>query len=301
MAVPTATRQPAPHSAPRRLVARHPVVAFLVMVFVVSSAVALVPVLTRRDILPYDLAIYDSLAPVFGVALPAFLVVAAMHGKSGVRDLTGRCLRWRVGVRWYLFAFFGVSFGVLLCAGAVFRLALLDVLVDRWSLLFTEVLPQLALLILFFIVAEEVGFTGFLQARWQERYGPLKASVLVTIPFAIYHLPSLMVENGLGLARLHIALAFLGILAVLQMFGRIVIMWLYNNTGYSVLLVGLFHSSFDATTATFGRTFVVPGNSFLAGFAIPSAVVAVIATLIVVFTRGRLSYRQATLDNGRRS
>jgi hypothetical protein len=52
------------------------------------------------------------------------------------------------------------------------------------------------------------------------------------------------------------------------MFGRIVIMWLYNNTGYSVLLVGLFHSSFDATTAAFGRTFVVPGgagNAFMAG------------------------------------
>src|SRR5215207_6158925 len=117
MFVPAAARRSAPHhSALRRLVARHPVVSFLVMVYTVSSAVALVPVLTRRDILPYDLALYDSLAPVFGVALPAFLVVAAMQGKSGVRDLTGRCLRWRVGVRWYLFAFFGVPVGVLLCA-----------------------------------------------------------------------------------------------------------------------------------------------------------------------------------------
>ena len=274
--------------------ARHPVAAFLVMVYVVGAAVALVPALTRRDILPYDLALYDSLASIFGVALPAFLVVAATRGKVGVRDLASRCLRWRVGVRWYLFALFVVPVTVLLCAGAVFRLALMDVLVDRWSLLFTEVLPQLMLLILFFIVAEEVGFTGFLQARWQDRYGPLKASVLVTIPFAIYHLPSLMVENGFGLTRLHIALAFLGILAVLQMFGRIVIMWLYNKTGCSVLLVGLFHSSFDATTAAFGRTFVVSGaagNAFLSGFVIPSAVVAAIATLIVVFTRGRLAYR----------
>jgi uncharacterized protein len=275
-------------------VARHPVAAFLVMVYVVGAAVALVPALTRRDILPYDLALYDSLAPIFGVALPAFLVVAATRGKVGVRDLASRCLRWHVGVRWYLFAFFVVPVTVLLCASAVFRLALMDVLVNRWSLLFTEVLPQLMLLILFFIVAEEVGFTGFLQARWQDRYGPFKARVLVTIPFAIYHLPSLMVENGLGLTRLHIALAFLGILAVLQMFGRIVIMWLYNKTGCSVLLVGLFHSSFDATTAAFGRTFVVSGaagNAFLSGFVIPSAVVAAIATLIVVFTRGRLAYR----------
>ena len=295
MFVPAAARRSAPHhSALRRLVARHPVVSFLVMVYTVSSAVALVPVLTRRDILPFDLALYDSLAPIFGVALPAFIVMAATGGKDGVRDLARRCLRWRVGVRWYLFALFSVPLAVVLCASAVFGLALLDVLVEKWALLFTAVLPQLLFLILFFIVAEEVGWMGFLQARLQDRYGPLKASLIVTLPFALYHLPTLMVENGLGLAQLHIALGFLGILAVLQMFGRIVIMWLYNNTGYSVLLVGLFHSSFDATTSAFGRTFAVPGaagTAFLSGFVIPSAVVAVFAVLVIVFTRGRLSYR----------
>ncbi|HEX2739995.1 MAG TPA: type II CAAX endopeptidase family protein [Rubrobacter sp.] len=299
MAVPAATQQPAPHSALRRLVARHPVAAFLVMVYTVSPAVALVPFLTRRDILPFDLALYDSFAPIFGVALPAFIVVAATGGRDGVQDLARRCLRWRVGVRWYLFAFFSVPVAVMLCASIVFGRAQLDMLVDKWELLFTAVLPQLLFLILFFIVAEEVGFMGFLQARLQDRYGPLKASVIVTLPFALYHLPTLMVENGFGLAQLHIALGFLGILAVLQMFGRIVIMWLYNVTGYSVLLVGLFHSSFDATTSAFGRTFVVPGpagTAFLSGFVIPSAVVALLAVMVVVFTRGRLSYKPDRLS-----
>lgn len=295
MATPVATRQPAPHySTSRRLVARHPVAAFLVMVYIVSTAVAMVPVLTRRDILPFDLALYDSLGPIFGVALPAFIVVAATGGRDGVRDLLRRCLRWRIGLRWYLFAFLSVPVGVVLCASVVFGRALLDVLADRWSLLFTAVLPQLLFLILFFIVAEEIGWMGFLQARLQDKYGPLKASVIVTVPFALYHLPTLMVENGLGLARLHIALAFLGVLAILQMFGRIVIMWLYNATGASVLLAGLFHSSFDATTSAFGRTFIVPGpagSAALAGFWIPSVVVAVFAVLVVAFTRGRLSYR----------
>jgi len=122
-------------------VAGHPVAAFLAMVYVLSLAVALVPVLTRRDILLYDLALYDSLAPIFGVALPACLVMVAMHGKAGVRDLASRCLRWRVGVRWYLIALFSVPLAVVLCASAVFGLSLLD----RWSLLFTQVLPQKAL------------------------------------------------------------------------------------------------------------------------------------------------------------
>jgi len=279
---------PTPVSALRRVVARHPVAAFLVMVYAVNIAVALVPLLTRRDILPFGLAPYDSLGHIFGVALPAFLVVAATHGRAGVRDLARRSLRWRVGVRWYLVALLGVPVATLLCASALFGLAPFNALVEKWQLLFTVVLPQLLLLILFYNVAEEVGWTGFLQARLQERYGPLKASVIVTLPFALFHLPSWMVEFELGLSQLHIALLLTAIFGISQLFGRVIIMWLYNNTSYSVLLVGMFHSSFNVTTSAFGPFIPVPdGSTFL----IAAPVVAVAAVLIGVFTRGRLSYK----------
>jgi membrane protease YdiL (CAAX protease family) len=286
MSEPTTTEQPTPHSALRRLVARHPVAAFLVMVYSVNTAVALVPVLTRRDILPFDLALYDSLGHIFGVALPAFLVMAATGGRAGGRDLARRSLRWRVGVRWYLIALLGVPVAVVLCASAIFDLAPLNALVEKWPLLFTEVLPLLVLLIVFFNLAEEVGWTGFLQARLQDRHGPLKASLIVTLPFALFHLPGWMIEFDLGLAQLHIALLLTGVLGISQLFGRVVIMWLYNNTNYSVLLVGLFHSSFNVTTAAFGP-FIPRESSFL----IAAGVVAVAAVLILIFTRGRLSYR----------
>jgi uncharacterized protein len=288
MTVPAATRRAAPFAALKRLVARHPVAAFLVMVYTVNTAVALVPLLTRRDILPFGLAPYDSLGHIFGVALPAFLVVAATRCRAGVLDLARRSLRWRVGVRWYLVALFGVPVATLLCASAIFGLAPLNALVDKWRLLFTVVLPQLLLLIVFFNLAEEVGWTGFLQARLQERHGPLKASVIVTLPFALFHLPSWMVEFELGLAQLHIALLVTGIFGISQLFGRVIIMWLYNNTNCSVLLVGIFHSSFNVTTSAFGPFIPVPqGSTFL----IAAPVVAVAAVLIAAFTRGRLSYK----------
>jgi uncharacterized protein len=286
MSVPAATPQPALHSALRRLVARHPVASFLVMVFAVNCAVALSPLLTRRDILPFELAPYDSLGHIFGVALPAFIVVAAMHGRAGVRDLAHRSLRWRVGVQWYLIALLVVPVASVLCASVLFGLAPLEALVEKWELLLTVVLPQLLLLIVFFNLAEEVGWTGFLQARLQERHGPLKASLIVTLPFALYHLPAWMVEFKLGLAQLHLALALTGVLGISQLFGRVIIMWLYNNTHYSVLLVGMFHSSFNVTTSTFD-SFIPRETSFL----IAAGVVAVAAVLLVVFTRGRLSYR----------
>jgi uncharacterized protein len=146
---------------------------------------------------------------------------------------------------------------------------------------------------LFFNLAEEVGWTGFLQARLQERHGPLKASLMVTVPFALFHLPSWMVEFGLGLSQLHLALALTGIFGISQLFGRVVIMWLYNNTEFSVLLVGMFHSSFNVTTSAFGP-FMPRETSFL----IAAGVVAVAAVLIAVFTRGRLSVQAAREPNG---
>ena len=288
MTVPAATPQPAPHSALRRLVARHPVAAFLVMVYTVNTAVALVPLLTRRDILPFGLAPYDSLGHIFGVALPAFLVLAATHGRAGVRDLARRSLRWRVGFRWYLLALFGVPVATVLCASVIFGLAPLNALVEKWKLLFTVVLPQLLLLIVFYNVAEEIGWTGFLQARLQDGHGPLMASVIVTVPFALFHLPSWMVEFELGLAQLHLALLLTCVFGISQLFGRVVIMWLYNNTNCSVLLVGLFHSSFNVTTSAFGPFIPMPAGST---FLIAAPVVAVAAVLIVVFTKGHLSYR----------
>src|SRR5438874_7406619 len=221
MSTRSTTQHPAPHSALRRLGARHPVAAFLVMVYAVNIAIVLPPVLTRHDIWPFDQALSAPLGHIFGSAVPAFLVVAAMHGRAGVRDLARRCLRWRVGARWYLFALLSVPIGVVVCVGAIFGLAPLNGLVDKWPLLFTVEVPQLLLSIVFFNVAEVMGWTGFLQARLQERHGPWKASVIVTIPFALWHLPSLMVDERLSLAQLPLALALVGITAIPLLFGRI--------------------------------------------------------------------------------
>jgi hypothetical protein len=111
--------------------------------------------------------------------------------------------------------------------------------------------------------------------------------LIVTLPFALFHLPSWMVEFDLGLAQFHIALALTGVLGISQLFGRAIIMWLYNNTNYSVLLVGLFHSSFNVTTSALGPFIPVPAGST---FLIAAPVVAVAAVLLIVFTRGNLSY-----------
>jgi membrane protease YdiL (CAAX protease family) len=270
-------------SSARQLVAQHPVATFLVICYAVNWATAIPWFRTRTDILPHDLPMWGSLGTIVGVALPAFLVVAATNGRAGVRDLARRALRWRVDVRWYLLALFGLPIAVLAAAAALFGSAPLTALADNARLLVTVALPVLLLQIALFNLAEEVGWTGFLQARLQDRHGPLKASLLVTVPFALFHLPDLFAQLGLASALL-----VLPVLALAHLFARVVIMWLYNSTGRSVLLVGLFHASFNATLVAGGEFIPGPAGTTLV---IASGIVAVAAMVLVIATRGRLAYR----------
>jgi uncharacterized protein len=297
MSTPIAIQQQAPHSGLRHLVARHPVMAFLIMAYAITSLFTLPPIRTRLGAFLLDFELWDSLSTVFGVALPAFLLMAHLYGWAGVRDLARRSFRWRVGLQWYFLALLGLPIGVMLCASLLYGLVPLRTLVDNSPLLFTLILPDLLLRIVLLNLAEEIGWTGFLQARLQDRYGPLKAVVLTEIPFALWHLPFVLVETD---GELLPALVLLGILAIAQLFGRVIIMWLHNNTYRSVLLVGLFHAAHNTTINHFTAEFI-PG-SIETKFLITEGVVVLAAVLLLIFTKGRLSYKpnHATETTGSR-
>ena len=98
MSTATENRQPPNSSSSlRRLVARHPVAAFLVMAFGFGWT-NLIPILLSENgfgvvSVELPLTVVQTLATVLGLALPAFLVTAATGGKEGVRDLLRRLLR----------------------------------------------------------------------------------------------------------------------------------------------------------------------------------------------------------------
>jgi hypothetical protein len=79
-------------------------------------------------------------------------------------------------------------------------------------------------------------------------------------------------------------------LALAHLFARVVIMWLYNTTGRSVLLVGLFHASFNATVAGGGEFIPGPAGTSLV---IATGIIVVAAVALVVATRGRLAYQKS--------
>jgi len=271
----------------RRLVARHPVAVFLIMVYMVSIAIAFVRLQTNGNIQSPSYEYFVGfLEHLLSVAVPAFLVVAALQGKEGVRDLAGRSLQWRVSVRWYLIAVLFIPVVSVFCASLIYGVTILHALVNKWQLLFTLILPSLLIRIVFLNTLEEIGWLGFLQARLQDEYGPWKACLLVEIPFALWHVPGLLGDTG---GQLSLALMLGGVFAVFQLCGRFVNMWLYNNSNRSVLLAALFHANFNTTINVYAGEFLpIPPESW---FFIVSGVLAVVAILIILFTRGRLSYK----------
>ncbi len=197
MSATTEDRQTAPRSTLNRLIARHPIAAFLLMVYAITWIIFLPAVLQGRGLLALPVELSEGLAfnavvsfaTIFGVALPAFLVTAATSGKEGVRDLLRRVFRWRVGARWYLAALFGLLGGMVLGASVFQGPASLEALAEKWPLSFTMFLPEVLLPFLFIQLSEEAGWTGFMQHALQERRGPLLASVLVAPAFMLMHLP----------------------------------------------------------------------------------------------------------------
>src|SRR5574341_994743 len=117
MSTPTAIQQSMASSSLKRWVARHPVASFLIMAYTVSITLAFIRLQTNGNIQSPSYEYFVGfLEHLLSVALPAFLVVAAMHGKEGVRDLASRSLRWRVGARWYLIALLGVPVASIILA-----------------------------------------------------------------------------------------------------------------------------------------------------------------------------------------
>jgi membrane protease YdiL (CAAX protease family) len=269
----------------RRVVARHPVASFLIMMAVVNVAVSIPDPLTRRDLLPFDQAPYDWILHIIGLALPAFLVTAAVSGREGVRDLASRSLRWRVQIRWYVLALLGMPVLTIVAGQLFLDSSPFAALADKWTVLFTTVIPHLVLIILISNVFEEIGFTGFLLDRMQDRHSPMKAVFLVGLAFSASHIPGWFVEFGeFSEVAVITAAVFLPHLA-----SRVLAAWFYNNTGRSVLLVGLFHCAFNVTTAEFAREFVTRSGETI--FSITSGIAIFSALAIIVLTRGRLSYR----------
>lgn len=289
-----ATIQPVPASGLKRLLTLHPTVAFFVLAFAGTWGVQL-PLLLGQDgsgLLPYAVpflpfALLFLLSSYAGPTLAALIVTAAASGRAAVRDLLRRYVRWRVGIRWYLLALFGYPLLYLLAATVFLGAAPLEALAAKWTLLFMSYLPNVLLLQGIIHWSEEPGWRGFALPRLQEHFGPVVGSLILGLLHGAWHLPIFVYVGGpiaagpFDLATFAMNTAGIAVLALSWT-------WVYNNTRGSILLAVLVHSSYNATPQLMRQ--LIPAFPHAAELLLQAAYV-VFTLLLVMYTRGRLSYQ----------
>ena len=279
----TSAKLHAPTSKIAALVGRNPVTTYLIMT---NSLIwlSLLPVLFPTAHLPQPPGVLSNIA-VF--ALPAFLVTAIADGREGVRGLLGRSLRWRIGIRWYMLSLLGIPVGIFLIAATFLGTAPLEALIDKWPLLFKVFVPQVLIAVASVQLVEEIGWTGFVQHRLQDRHNAFVASLMVAPAFALWHFPTYLIGAPITSEKVLLVLVQIIPLAIFAVFLRTFITWLYNGSGHSILIVALLHAVFNTVSNSELASEFVPESATMW---LPLAAVAVLALVVTAFTRGKLAY-----------
>jgi uncharacterized protein len=289
----TASAPAQPASARQGLLARHPLVSFFVMAYAFTWIVW-VPWVLGQDgagLLPIKIGkaasgYLNAAAILAGPTLAAFIMTATTEGRAGVRRLLGRLVLWRVGIRWYLFALLGVPLimllGTMVYSGYLPKLGALGGPSYLLSYLGTFAL----VVVLGGPLFEEIGWRGFALPRMERLHGPLVASLILGVLWALWHLPEFLVPSWAassgGGGVLGITLFTLTAITF-----TVVITWVFNNTRASLLLAILVHASIDTFSITLGAIF--PAKALASAFPLMIGF-GVVAVVLIVLTRGRLDY-----------
>jgi uncharacterized protein len=241
----------------RAFIKRHPVLSYYAIVFAISWGGILLVVGLGPGGIPAAKEQVGALMPFMLLALFAGPSVAGLvmtglvYGRAGFRNLLTRMTRLRVGARWYALA--------LLTAPLLVTATLLAL-----SLTSPEFLPGIftsddkVTLVLFGIgwglvgggLLEELGWTGFaVPTLLRQRHGVLATGLFVGVLWGAWHFLISFWASGTASGALSLA-GFLP--AVLFYVGslpayRVLMVWVYDRTGESMLLAMLMHASFSAS------------------------------------------------------
>ena len=268
---------------------RHPVLTYYILTFALSwGALLLVGgrgFLEGADWQTDPRFLPAILAMIAGPAIAGLLMIGALDGKPGYRELLRRLLRWRVAARWYAIALLttpvvmvAILFG-LSQTSSVYLPAIVTT-TDRASLLLMALAsPLLAL-------PEELGWTGFAIPRLRRRYGWLVAGLIVGVLWAPWHLLQIVWVSRTMTGTLPLELFLpLNFLAPTLLAYRVLMVWVYDRTE-SLLVAVLMHGSYIASTLFILQTQTTGAASLTFTWAFAVVLCALVVAVVVADRRG---------------
>ncbi len=170
----------------------------------------------------------------FAPSLVALWLTSRTEGDTGVRALLGGVFKWRVPVRWYLFALAYIP-AIKLTAALIHRVAT-GVWPrfgnDPWYLILAGITVSTP-----FQAGEEIGWRGYALPRLAARFGLGRASILLGLIWACWHLPQFFIPE----ADTYGQSFYVYLLQVTAL--SVAMAWLYAGTNGSLLLVMLLHAA----------------------------------------------------------
>jgi membrane protease YdiL (CAAX protease family) len=131
----------------------------------------------------------------FAPSLVALTITAQAEGSAGVRALLSRLVAWRVSARWYLFAV-GYMATIKLVVALVHR-----AVTGAWPRFGDESWYLMLAATIFSTViggqaGEEIGWRGYALPRLAARFGLARASIILGVIWAVWHLPLFFVRQA---------------------------------------------------------------------------------------------------------
>jgi len=253
-------------------------VAYFLLAYGISWAIGIPLALAKQGLIQPIFPEWFHYFVAYGPLLSALILTWAVQGRQGIKALWGRITKYQVGWIWWLVALSPLIMGLVLALGMNLLTHNKVTLSQLGEIHFLPPLGigALFLWILTFGMGEEIGWRGYALPRLQKDHNALYATVILTVFWALWHLPqffylfdpSIAVGWGLGLFA-----------------GAIVFTWLLNSTEGSILIVAIWHGCFNYISASNA------GDGVLA--AVISTLVMVGAVVVVLLYKPKnLSHRE---------
>ena len=254
------------------LVRRHPLIAFFVLTYALAWILWL-PLIILRDTIPASQGLVLAL---LGSAVPSLLgivLTAIVLGRGALRKLLGRLLIWRVDPRWYLVVVLGPAalVGGIVALNALLGGPAISINVPLLAAVITlafHIFPGSAL-------GEEIGWRGYALPRLQARRSALSASLILGMIWAFYHLPLFFTGQAFRSPSILVPFVISGIAL------SVILAWVYNSTGGSLLLVVLLHATANLPLTLFleplGSRAMLPFLLYVGLLVVAAIVVVIVA------------------------